>query len=112
MKIYLDLQYPKSPPEITFLTKVYHPNISAQGMICIDVLNEMWCPALTIEKCLISIVSLLDNPGMENLSHSDIAKLCLRDKTKYYATVRKYMQEFASWSRPSDKQVARLWEGF
>ena len=112
VKIELDRFYPAKPPEITFLTQVYHPNISARGLICMDILMDQWCPALTIENCLISIVSLLDDPGLENPLNKDVAEMYLSDRNRYEETVRDYVKKSASSSTPSDEQIARLWEGY
>ena len=43
--------YPKEPPKVEFDTKVYHPNISMNGEVCLDILDPMeWNKCLTLEK--------------------------------------------------------------
>ena len=44
-KLQLDFseEYPTKPPKVTFLSKVFHPNVYDNGQICLDILQNQWC---------------------------------------------------------------------
>jgi hypothetical protein len=43
-RLRLDLgpDFPAAPPKGTFLTKLFHPNVSGVGEVCVNVLKKDW----------------------------------------------------------------------
>ncbi|EEF44227.1 ubiquitin-conjugating enzyme E2 D1 [Ricinus communis] len=85
--------YPFNPPKVKFLTKVFHPNISHDGSIHVDILGRQWSPALGIEKLLLSICSLLPDPNVK--FQNPICKLYLADRKSYNKKAREWTIKYA-----------------
>lgn len=66
------LDYPMHPPKMHFTSTMWHPNIYANGEVCISILHppgedpthyekveERWSPVQSVEKILLSVMSML-----------------------------------------------------
>jgi ubiquitin-conjugating enzyme E2 D/E len=95
LEIHFPSDYPFKPPKVIFLTKIYHPNVSTSGAICLDILKDQWSPALTIGKVLLSICSLLTDANPKDPLMPDIAEQFISDRQAFDETARDWTRRFA-----------------
>jgi ubiquitin-conjugating enzyme E2 D/E len=95
LRIEFPMDYPFRPPVVVFTTKVYHPNINAQGGICLDILKDQWTPALSIGKVLLSISSLLTDPNPRDPLMPDIARQYESNREAFNRTAREWTLKHA-----------------
>ena len=61
--------YPTCPPVVHCQTHIYHPNIDFcddQGDVCLNLLDELWTPDMTLEDVVQGVLFLLYNPNVED----------------------------------------------
>ncbi|EPZ36163.1 ubiquitin conjugating enzyme E2 [Rozella allomycis CSF55] len=80
-------EYPLMPPKLKFVDEMWHPNVYADGTVCISILHppgddkygyedasERWLPVHTVETILISVISMLSSPNDESPANIEAAK--------------------------------------
>ncbi len=50
VEVKLTASYPRSMPDLRWKTAIYHPNISAGGVICLGGYGTHWTPGLTLDE--------------------------------------------------------------
>ncbi|XP_063902519.1 ubiquitin-conjugating enzyme E2 S-like [Zophobas morio] len=88
VKLLLDKEYPHSAPKGYFLTKIFHPNVSLAGEICVNTLKKDWSPNLGISHILLTIKCLLIEPNPESALNEDAGKLLLQKYDEYAKRAR------------------------
>ncbi|CAF3022327.1 unnamed protein product [Rotaria sp. Silwood2] len=75
IEIKLIIPYPFKPPEVRFITPIYHPNVSDDGKISINILNvgDSFSPKTSLVDIVKAIVNLIDNPDLSNVLQTNIA---------------------------------------
>ncbi|EAR82783.2 ubiquitin-conjugating enzyme E2 (macronuclear) [Tetrahymena thermophila SB210] len=80
--------YPTEPPKVTFNQQILHPNISESGEICLNILQDKWSTVLTIQKVLVSIVSLLYEKNLDDV-YNHYAKTLYKEDPEGFKTLIK-----------------------
>jgi len=85
--------FPTKPPHIRFITRVFHPNVYANGEICLDILSSQWSPIYDIAAILTSIQSLLCDPNPNSPANSEAAQLWSENRREYNRKVMATVEE-------------------
>ena len=104
--------FPQNPPEMKFITEMFHPNIYKDGKVCISILHspgvdeynlqekaeERWRPSLGVEHILLSVISMLNDPNCDSPANVDAAVMFRNNRKEYEKKVRqlalKSMEDF------------------
>lgn len=82
------IDYPNHPPKCTMVTKIFHPNISKSGEICVDTLKKAWTRNLGISDVLVTVKCLLIHPNPESALDEEAGKQLLEDYEGYAKMAR------------------------
>lgn len=84
-KLYLPADFPKSPPKGYFVTKIFHPNVSEKGEICVNTLKKDWNTnnwsfynIFEVIKCLLIV------PFPESALNEEAGKLFMENYQDYF----------------------------
>lgn len=79
--------YPLSPPNVSFKSRILHPNIYKNGKVCMSILHagsdeygyekdsERWNPSHSVNSIMLSLISMLSDCNLESPANLDASKL-------------------------------------
>lgn len=99
--------FPNMPPTMTFTSDMWHPNVYADGRVCISILHppgidefnqqesaeERWRPILGVEQILVSVISMLSDPNDESPANLDAAVMWRNDRAAFKKKVRQVVRK-------------------
>ena len=94
-------EFPQAPPKGHFLTKIFHPNVSKTGDICVNTLKRDWSADLTIKHVLCVIRCLLIEPNPESALNEEAGKLLLEQYDDFARRAAMYTKIHAKPSASS-----------
>jgi len=105
-------EFPAAPPKCWFATKIFHPNVGANGEICVNTLKKDWKSTYGIGHILVTVKCLLIYPNPESALDEEAGKLLLENYSSYcdraklitsvHATPRVKPTEFNAPSPPQE----------
>ncbi|KAG9099889.1 Ubiquitin-conjugating enzyme E2 7 [Ceratobasidium sp. 370] len=105
-KLEFPSDYPLNPFKMRFDPPLLHPNVYADGNVCISILHspgddphmyelasERWSPVQSVEKVILSVISMLAEPNLESGANVDCCKLYRENKPEFERQVRASVRE-------------------
>ncbi|CAD8192572.1 unnamed protein product [Paramecium octaurelia] len=101
-----DENYPIKPPNLRFLTPIYHCNINSQGRICHSILDRNYTLDTTVLQIFQAIFGLLMTPEPDDPLDTTIASEYLENLQQYQNKAKAFTQEHAK--KPLDEVITQI----
>ncbi|KAI8917577.1 hypothetical protein PhCBS80983_g02707 [Powellomyces hirtus] len=98
--------YPQMPPQMRFISQMWHPNVYEDGRVCISILHEpgedrwgyesaaeRWLPVHTVETIVLSVISMLSGPNDESPANAKAAKEWREDPSAFKKRVQRTVRQ-------------------
>ena len=96
VKLIISNEFPTQAPKGLFITKIFHPNISEKGEICVNTLKKDWNPSqwnlynlFEVIKCLLIV------PFPQSALNEEAGKLFMENYDEYFKIAKMYTNIYA-----------------
>ncbi|XP_014281983.1 ubiquitin-conjugating enzyme E2-17 kDa [Halyomorpha halys] len=84
--------YPATPALVRFTSKMFHPNIFSDGVVCKNTIAKIWNPEFDVAAILVCLQALLGEPYPDLPADPIAALIYLQDKRMYYNLVKECVE--------------------
>ncbi|CAF4195505.1 unnamed protein product, partial [Adineta steineri] len=86
---------PLEPPEVRFLTPIYHPNVTKDGKFCHALLlkTSRWKPGTKLVEVVRVIVEHIDNPDIDYSINPEIGREYLDNRVEFNRKALKMVEQ-------------------
>ena len=90
-KLEFPSDFPNSPPKGYFLTKIFHPNISNGGEICVNTLKKEWNPKNWSLSNIFNVIRcLLIQPFPDSALNEEAGRMFMENYDMYFKHAQLY----------------------
>ncbi|CAF3877252.1 unnamed protein product, partial [Rotaria sp. Silwood1] len=103
-----DSHYPNCPPNVRFVTPIYHVNISGDGKICHQILGRCWSMQTKMSVIFENILDLLKKPNFDDAISCEKAHLYKESPNDYKREAKDHSNKYAKNDFKTLKDEYRL----
>ncbi|KAM8969878.1 ubiquitin/ISG15-conjugating enzyme E2 L6 [Sarcophilus harrisii] len=86
--------YPLSPPHLKFITKMYHPNVTEDGEVCLPRINGKWMISTKVYEVLEDLKLLVNTPNPDLPLRVKLADLYIQNPEQFMKNAKKFTLQF------------------
>ena len=97
VKLFIPSEFPQVAPKGYFMTKIYHPNVSEKGEICVNTLKKDWNPRQWSLYNLFEVIKcLLIVPFPQSSLNEEAGKIFMENYQEYFNIAKLYTKIHAT----------------
>ena len=105
VKLIIPNGFPIAPPKGIFITKIFHPNISEKGDICVNTLKKDWNSRQWSLYNLFEVIKcLLIVPFPESALNEEAGKIFMENYDEYFKIAKMYTKIYAMKNNNTEKK--------
>ncbi|CAF1140755.1 unnamed protein product [Adineta ricciae] len=86
--------YPFKPPQLRFITKIFHPNVASDGFCCLDIFTT-WKSSISMREILKKVYDLVLTPDLDYSVSHEAAMIFNTSHEEFEAKAMEWTQNFA-----------------